>query len=285
MEKIGLALGSGGARGLAHILVFEVFEELGIKPYIISGTSIGAIMGASFASGTSSQEIKEVVNELIFSKNGKFWEVYKKSDLAKMFNFIDFGLKPGGLIKGEKFLKLLKEKIKVDNFVDLQIPLRVIATDYWEHDEVILSKGNVHKAVVASFSLPGLFPPVECNDKLLIDGGMVNPLPYDVIQNECDLTVAVDVSASKDKIENGFPPSYEVLFSSFQIMQNSIVREKLKQSKPDILIKTEIKNIRIHEFMKAQSIYDQAAKAKEELKRTLGEKLENYSKLRMRKIS
>lgn len=273
MKKFGLALGSGGARGLSHILMFEVFEELGIMPSIISGSSIGAIMGASFASGTHSKEIKEVVNDLIFHKNSKFWQLHKKSDYTKMLNYIDFGLKPGGIIKGEKFLKVLREEIKVESFKELKIPLRVIATDYWDHSQVVLKKGDLHKAVVSSFSLPGLLPPVEIDKKLLIDGGMSNPLPYDVIEDKCDFTIAIDVSAKKDKVQNGIPPSYEVLFSAFQIMQNSIVSEKLKRTKPDILISTEIKEIRVHEFMKADSIYSQAKKAKDNLKRVLEKNL------------
>ncbi|MCB9219895.1 MAG: patatin-like phospholipase family protein [Ignavibacteriales bacterium] len=278
MKKIGLALGSGGARGLAHVLMFEVFEELGIMPSIISGSSIGAIMGASFASGTSSKEIKEVVNDLIFHKKSKFWEIHKKSDLTKMFNYIDFGFRPGGLIKGVKFLNLLKDEIRVTNFEDLKIPLRVVATDFWNHEEVIIDSGEIHKAVIASFSLPGLFPPIELDNKLLFDGGMVNPLPYDIIEDKCDFTIAVDVSAKKDKNENGFPPSYEVLFSSFQIMQNSIVREKLKKSQPDVLLNTEIKNVRIHEFLKAESIYTQGQKAKDTLKRILTNRMEEKNR-------
>jgi NTE family protein len=267
MKKIGLALGSGGARGLAHILMFEVFEELGIKPSIISGSSIGAIMGASYASGTTTKEIKEVVDDLIFHKNSRFWQLHKKTEYTKMLNFIDPGLKPGGLIKGEKFLKVLRDEIKVNSFEELKIPLKIVATEYWEHEQVILEKGDIHKAVIASFSLPGLFPPVKFNDKLLIDGGMVNPLPFDIIQDDCDIIVAIDVSAKKNKSTNGVaPPSYEVLFSAFQIMQNSIVREKVKRTKPDILINTEIKDVRIHEFMKAETIYSQASKSKDELK-------------------
>lgn len=273
MKKIGLALGSGGARGLAHILMFEVFDELGIMPSIISGSSIGAIMGASFASGTPVQEIKEVVDDLIFHKNSKFWEIHKRSDYTKMLNFIDFGLKPGGIIKGEKFLKVLREEIKVNAFEKLKIPLRIVATNYWDHNEVILEKGDLHKAVIASFSLPGLFPPVKIDEKLLIDGGMSNPLPYDIIEDKCDFTIAIDVSAKKDKFENGTPASYEILFSTFQIMQNSIVTEKLKRTKPDILINTGIQGIRIHEFLKAKSIFEQSQKAKDRLKRVLEKSL------------
>jgi NTE family protein len=269
MKKIGLALGSGGARGLAHILMFEVFEELGIKPSIISGSSIGAIMGASYASGTSTKEIREVVNDLIFHKNSRFWQLHKKTEYTKMLNFLDPGLKPGGLIKGEKFLKVLRNEIKVNSFEELQIPLKIVTTEYWEHEQIILDSGDIHKAVIASFSLPGLFPPVKYDDKLLIDGGMVNPLPYDIIQDECEITVAIDVSAKKSKSNNGIPPYFEVLFSSFQIMQNSIVNEKLKRTEPNILINTEIKDVRIHEFMKAESIFSQASKSKDLLKKKL----------------
>jgi len=279
MKKIGLALGSGGARGLAHVLMFEVFEELGITPSIISGTSIGALMGASYASGTSSQEIKEVINDLIFYKKSKFWQLHKKSDYTKMLNFIDLGFKPGGLIKGKKFLKVLREKIKINSFEALKIPLKVVTTEYWEQKETIINKGDLHKSVIASFSLPGLFPPVKFNNKLLIDGGMVNPLPYDIIQDDCDITIAIDVSAKKDKQLNGSPSSYEVLFSAFQIMQNSIVIEKLKRTKPNILINTEIKGIRIHEFMKADSIYQQSEKAKDKLKYLLSNMMEKNNNI------
>jgi len=274
MKKIGLALGSGGARGLAHILMFEVFEELGIKPSIISGSSIGAIMGASFASGTTSKEIREVVDDLIFHKNSKFWELHKKADITKMFNFVDFGFRAGGIIKGEKLFKILQEEIKAKKFEDLQIPLKIVATDFWKKKEIIMDKGDLHKAVIASFSLPGIFPPVKCKNTLLIDGGLVNPLPYDIIKDECDITVAIDVSANKSKSDGVFPPSYEVLFSAFQIMQNSIVQEKLKFARPDILIRTDIKDIRIHEFLKAETIFEKSQKAKSYLKRKLEKLIE-----------
>ncbi len=107
------------------------------------------------------------------------------------------------------------------------------------------------------------------NHKLLIDGGMVNPLPYDIITDQCDITVAIDVSATNSNSQNVAPPSYEVLFSAFQIMQNSIVQEKLKWKQPDILINTDIKGIRIHEFMKASIIYTESEKSKDRLKRKL----------------
>lgn len=269
MKRIGLALGAGGARGLAHIAFLEVFEELGIKPTIISGTSIGAIVGTPYAAGMSATEMKEAVNEIVFAKKTKFWEIHKKSDIMKMFNFFDPDYRVGGMIKGEKMIKFLYDHMKVDKFENLKIPLKVIATDFWNKEEVIFTKGDLLKAVKASYSLPGMFAPVEINGKLLMDGGMVNPLPFDVIKDDCDITVAIDVSAKKTKSEDLIPPAYEVLFSAFQIMQNSIVNEMFKLSQPDILIKTKIENVRIHEFTKVDSIFKQTSKSKEELKRKL----------------
>ncbi|OGU56247.1 MAG: hypothetical protein A2V66_02920 [Ignavibacteria bacterium RBG_13_36_8] len=275
MKKIGLALGAGGARGLAHIVFLEAFEELGIKPSVISGTSIGAIIGAVYAAGISAKEMKEAVNEIVFSKKTKFWEIHKKSDIIKMFNFIDPDYHVGGMIKGEKFVKFLFEHMRIDKFEDLQIPLKIIATNYWNKEEVILEKGNLLQAIRASFSLPGLFSPVDINGTLLMDGGMVNPLPYDILKDDCDITAAIDVSAKKVKTEESTPPAYEILFSAFQIMQNSIVQEKFKQSQPDILIKTNIQDVRIHEFTKAASIFEQVLTSKDELKREIEKHLNN----------
>ena len=117
---------------------------------------------------------------------------------------------------------------------------------------------------------------MEIDKKLLIDGGMSNPLPYDIIQDKCDVTIAIDVSARKDKVEKTeTPPSYEILFKAFQIMQNSIVTEKLKRTQPDILITTGISGVRIHEFMKAEIIYKESQRAKDKLKKALEEILES----------
>lgn len=275
MQKIGLALGAGGARGLAQIIMLEAFDELGIKPSIISGSSIGAIIGAYYAAGLSIKQMKEIVEELVSSKNTKFWEIHKKSDLLKMFDILDPGLKQGGIIKGDKFINFLGETIKVKRFRDLNIPLKITATNYWTKEEVIMDKGNLLKAIRASFSLPGLFAPVNYKNQLLIDGGMVNPLPYDIIRKECDKTVAIDVSAVKRSNIKETPSSYEILFSAFQIMQNSIVNAKIKRNSPDIIIKTNIKDIRVHEFPKYKYIFEESLPSKDLLKRRLSELIEN----------
>jgi NTE family protein len=267
--KIGLALGAGGARGLAFIVILEAFEELGIKPSIISGASIGAIVGAAYAAGLDTKQMRAAVDELVETKNGRFWEIYKKSDIIKLLEFIDPNTKSGGILKGEKIINYFKSHVKIKKFEELKIPLLIVATNYWEKKQEVLSKGDLLSAVKSSYSLPGIFTPVSRNGKLLIDGGMVNPLPFDVISEKCDLTIAIDVSAKLTNKDVGMPPAHEVLFSAFQIMQNSILSAKLMRSTPDILIKTDIKEIRMLEFLKAKEIYKQAVPFKDQLKSKL----------------
>jgi len=270
MKKIGLALGAGGARGIAHLAILEALEELNIKPCVISGTSIGAIVGLFYSAGFSTSEMKKILNQIIYGTRSKFWEIHKKSDFVKYFDLLDPTIKTGGLLRGDKLASFLSTKVKVSNFNELQIPFKVLATDYYEKAQVIIDKGELLSAVRASYALPFLFAPIEREGKLLIDGGMVNPLPFDVIRNDCDITVAVDVSSTNEFPGTPeIPPSYEVLFSSFQIMQSAIVNEKLKTNRPDILIKTNIKGVRVHEFMKAEEILKNSEVYKTELKKKL----------------
>jgi len=270
MKKIGLSLGSGGARGLAHIILLEAFDELGIKPNVISGTSVGAIIGAVYASGKTAVEIKEAFINNILNKSGRFIDFLNKSRILRAIDLVDLEFRSGGFVKGEKFLKLLSEEIGVKNFSDLQIPLKITATNFLTKKQSIFDEGKLLPALKASYSLPGLLAPVKINNNYFVDGGMVNPLPWDIIENDCDIIVAIDVlSNSKIKSMIDMPPAYDIFFSSFQIMQHSIVNEKLKVSKPDILIQTDIKEIRLLDFLKAESIFEQSEKYKSKLKRKL----------------
>ena len=274
MKTVGVAFGAGGARGLGHLVVLEAFEELGITPLVVAGTSIGAVIGAGVAAGLTGQEMREAVEEIRTTKPGGMWNIYDNPDFKLALAIMDPTRETGGLLRGEKFLRFIHDRIGVDRFEDLRIPLKLIATDYWQKAEVVLERGDLLESIRASYSMPGLFLPVKINGALLVDGGLENPLPYDVIRPHCDISVAIDVSAHLTASEIETPRAYEVLFFAYQIMQNSIVREKLKHTRPDILIRTHIQDVRSLEFNKLRSIYDQAVPAKEELKRTLGEMLE-----------
>lgn len=269
MKKIGLSLGAGGARGLAHIIILEAFEELGIKPHIISGSSIGAIIGAGYASGLTTVEMKKSVEELILSKNFKFTEFYKKYDVFKIIDMLDVSMSTTGFFKGDKFISYYKEKIKTYQFSKLEIPIKIVATEYWNKKEHHFTSGNLIDAVRASYALPTLFTPMKLGAGLYMDGGMVNPLPYDIIQDECDFVVAIDVSSKKGINNNEIPNALDSLFASFQIMQNSILTQKLKLSKPDLLLEIDVKDVRMFEFNKVKEIWKEAEKQKMILKEEL----------------
>lgn len=275
MKKIGIALGAGGARGLAHIIILEAFEELGIKPHIISGSSIGAIVGAAYASGMTTKEMKDSVEELILSKDFKFTEFYKKYDVFKIIDMLGVSMSTSGFFKGDKFLSYYKNKIKTYKFSDLEIPLIIVATEYWNKKEHHFTSGNLIDAVRASYSLPTLITPMKIKEGLYFDGGMVNPLPYDIIQKECDYVVAVDVSSKKGINSKEIPNALDSLFAAFQIMQNSILKEKLKSSKPNIMLEIDIKDVRMFEFNKVEAIWNEAKKYKKILKTELKKLIEN----------
>lgn len=273
--KIGIAFGAGGARGIAHLLMIEALEDLGVKPSIISGSSIGAVAGAFYAAGFSSKELREILEQLIHPKSDSVFDFLLKSDIIKLFTMFDPQFIKSGFIKGEKFQKFLETNLKVSRFEDLKIPLKIVATDYWKKEEVIFKSGELLNPIKASYSLPGLFTPVKIKDKILIDGGAVNPLPYDLLKDKCDITIAIDVTALKVKNGSEFPATFDSVFTTYQTMQNSIIKERLKYIKPDIYIKPEIYDVRVFDFIKADSIFKQAQPAKEELKRRLDKLITN----------
>ncbi len=279
MTKIGIAFGSGGARGLAHLLMIEAFEELGLKPSVISGSSVGAIIGAFYAAGYSSKEMKTILSNMLYPKNGKISDFFRRSDIINMLTMFDLQLVKSGFIKGDKLQNYMQTYLKVSTFEELNIPLKIIATSYWEKTEVILEKGKLLPAIRASYSLPGLFTPVKIHNKILIDGGVSNPLPFDILIKECDMTVAVDVTAYKVSNGKEYPPTFESVFTTYQLMQNSISQEKLKFIKPDIYIRPEILDVRVFDFTKFESIFKQAKPAKEYLKRKLGKILERKTSI------
>ena len=267
--SIGIAFGAGGARGIAHLLMIEALDELGVKPTIISGSSIGAVVGAFYAAGFTAKEMKEILQQLINPKSDSVFDFLLKSDIVKMFTMFDPQFIRSGFIKGEKFQNYMKSHLQVSRFEELKIPLKIVATDYWKKEAVIFEKGDLIQPIKASYSLPGLFTPVKIKNRILIDGGAVNPLPFDLIMDKCDITIAIDVTAFKVQNESEIPPTFDSVFTTYQTMQNSIIKERLKFLRPDIYIRPEIFDVRVFDFVKADLIFKQAQPAKEELKRQL----------------
>ncbi|MFP4455706.1 MAG: patatin-like phospholipase family protein [Desulfonatronovibrio sp.] len=267
--SIGLALGSGGASGLAHIPMLEVFDELDIKPSIIAGSSIGSIIGALYASGLSGKEIRDIVLQFSGSDMEAFRTLIQGDSGLELMDLLKVDLDAGGLLDTQGFLNFLKEKIRVNTFEDLPIPLVVAAADYWKQKQVVIDSGDIVQAVKASMAVPGLFAPVAWQDRLLVDGGTVNPLPYDLVADKCDVVVAIDVSGGITPKKRDKPNFSDSLFNSFDIMQQAIIHQKLKYQQPDIYIRPEIKDIRMLHFHRSPEIFEQAAPAAGELRNKL----------------
>ena len=255
--KVGLALGGGGARGLAHICMLEVLDELGVRPHCIAGTSIGAVLGAVYASGVSGKEIREHVGRLL-AWRGKSWrQMLKRRDVLQWVKLLDVERGRGGLLKGDRFFHSLYDALGVSTFEELKIPLKVVCTDFWKSEQVVFESGDLLPAVKASMGLPGVFTPVTLDGRVLIDGGGVNPVPHDVLQ-DCDVIVAVDVMGRMVQDPKRAPNLFRVVLGMFEIMQRSIVAGKNRHLPPTLYIRPDIAGVDILEFSKADLVYAQA---------------------------
>ncbi len=268
--RIGLALGGGGAKGLAHILMLEVFDELGIRPAKIVGSSIGSIIGAMYASGLSAKEIRAIVDRLTLNHLESLSpRELLSGDALRWIEFIDPAVGRGGLIDGEAFIEFLNETIKRTRFEELAIPLGVVTAEFWTRRQVVFEKGALLPAIQASMAVPGVFTAVEIEDRYYVDGGMVNPVPYDLLVNDCDISVAINVIGDADKPPSTQPSYFEQIFGSIHIMQQAILNEKRQRIPPSIYIAPDLKGFRIVDFFRAKEIFAQAEPAKAQLKREL----------------
>ena len=267
--KIGLALGGGGARGYAHIPMLEVFDEVGIRPHRISGTSIGSIMGAMYASGLSGNDIRQVIKNHFFSKGEALRDLFNKKNVFKPLEFFDLEWKRGGLLKGDKIIQFLYDQMGVNTFEDLDIPLSIVTTNYWNGDQIVLESGDLLSAIKASMGLPGVFTPVERNGCVLIDGGGVNPVPHDILDDDCDVVIALDVMGIREPGKHQIPRVLTALMGTFDIMQDSIIREKRHQHPPTHYLRPPLKDIDILSFDKAEIVYPQCQDTCDQLRNIL----------------
>lgn len=269
-SRIGLALGGGGARGLAHIIVLEALDEMGVRPDIVAGTSIGAILGSAYCAGMSGRDIREycvslfsnrtsVIRRILGDKNGKLFALWTPRRPA-MFD-------PVVLLR-----TLMPEAVDCD-FADLKIPLRVMATDFYRQSEFIIDRGPVMPAIAASSALPGLLKPVEIEGRILIDGGFVNPLPFDTLRDRCDFTLAIDVSTGPEEGGTEIPSALEAVLGSTQITLNSLLTAKLRAGAPEALIRPKVRQYRVLDFFKINEILEECQPVRDEVKRALENQL------------
>jgi NTE family protein len=257
MKKIGVALGAGGAKGLSHIAFLQALDELGVRPAVIAGTSIGAVIGGFYAAGVSGDRLGQLVKDIGFR------------DLYKIT--LDFSiLSQSAIFTGKGVENFLSRQIPARTFEELQIPLKIVATNFWDRRPVVFASGNLITAIRTSMAMPAIFEPVILNNAVLVDGGAVNPLPYDLIREECDITIAIDVSGEKTYAPgNPVPNMVESILSTYQIMQTSIVKAKQNLSPPDIYVKPALANIRVLDFYRYKEILAGVQDEVQEFKETL----------------
>jgi len=269
LPSVALALGGGGARGLAHILMLEVFDELGIKPTIIAGTSIGALYGAAYASGLSAKQIRAYTEEILGRRLDLIRQLFasRSEPVQRLLRVVPVR---SSLLNSATLLDLLYPDQVAKDFSELSIPLKVVATDLASQEAVVLDSGPLRPAVAASIAIPVLFSPVVLDGRMMVDGGLANPLPFDLIDGAADITVAIDVNAKTAKADIGpRPTAVEVIVQSIQILQKSITRERLRYRRPDILIQVAVDQFAVLEFTKPREILEAAQPAKEILRREL----------------
>jgi len=242
-RKIGLALGGGAARGMAHIGVLAVLEQAGIPVDIIAGTSAGAAVGALYARGKSSIFLRQKAISL---------------SRKKMIHFIDPSLPRSGFIRGERVKELLTGTFGGDiQFSDLKRPFACVAADIETGEELVLDSGSVAEAVRASISLPAIFTLVAHNGRYLVDGGLVNPVPVSVLQRMgADFIIAVNVipdmtdrtpaARKKPASHTREPGIIFVLLQSTFIATHALARSSMEHA--DIIIEPQVAHIHASDF-------------------------------------
>lgn len=290
--RIGLALGSGSARGLAHLGVLRAVAEAGLTVDCIAGSSIGALVGAVAAAG----------------QIGALEATFQTFDWRRTLSFFDMVLPRSGLIDGAKVSALVRDHVPTARIEDLPTPFAAIATDIVSGEEIVIRSGDVIDAVRASISVPGIFTPMRTDGRILVDGGLCNPVPVSVVRDMgADLVIAVDlnhdiVSGKKPRRPMPQPPAvsavpmprwfgdyrqamaelkdsflargaparaqfarwaasgerlpniFEVLLASINVMETRITQSRLELEPPDLLIRPPLGHVRFLEFGRADEV-------------------------------
>jgi len=255
--KIGLALGSGAALGLAHIGVIKALRDADIPIDMIAGTSMGALVGACYAADGQIEDVEELA---------------LTTNLRKFTHLMDpkFTLIRVGFLSGNRVEKFLKPIIGDRDISDCKIPYAAVAADIHSAKQVVITRGSLMKAVRASISIPVIFVPVNYEGRYLVDGGTLNPVPADVVKSMgATFVIAVNVlNNPRERIHLGLtgnkkstrtPGMMNTLIQSFYLMEYEMVRASIL--KADIMIEPDVRNIEVYEFHRGQEAIEAGYKA------------------------
>jgi NTE family protein len=268
VKSFALALGGGGARGIGHIAVIEALDEMGVRPAAIAGASIGSLVGAAYAAGIPAREMRRHVVALAHERGAIFRRLLAARS-GSIAGLVSEGFAGATLVDAEKFCAQFLPDGVPETFEELAIPLVVAASDLYRRCEVPIASGPLKPALAASIALPGLMRPVVIGERVLIDGGATNPLPFDHLRGRADVVVAVDISGEPAEERRDLPNPWEALVITVLVMANAIIVEKLRHSAPDLMLRPNVGIFRTLDFPQASSILRAAEPVKQEVKEKL----------------
>jgi NTE family protein len=280
--RIGIALGGGSARGLTHIVYIEAMDELGLKPSIIAGTSIGALIGAGWASGMTGHALREHSVAVLGTMRiiaGRLWS----TQVRGIGNLFKQGI-PTQLDAMSVVDAFIPEHFPTE-FRELKIPLRVVATDFQSWHQVVFAQGLLRPAIAGSIAIPSLFKPVQHAGHMLVDGGVVNPLPLDQADRECDFTIGIDVVG--DPSEGLHRTDYgaiDMWFGSASIMMHSLTAHMIAAYPPDMYIRPKVASFGAMEYWRVKDILASVDGEKDRFKRLLAQRIEDYIQGRLEPV-
>jgi NTE family protein len=266
--RIGLALGGGSARGLAHIPMLEVFDELGLKPTVMAGCSIGALIGAGYAGGMRAAEIRDRAEMLLANRLGAMRYVFgarktRLRDILALKGLASFH------VQGEKLVDLILPDHLPRLIEDQKIPFKVVTTDFEMLCERVLTSGPLVKAVAASIAIPGIIIGPKIDGHTHVDGGVTNPVPFDHVRDGMDIVIAIDVTGRPRPPARAHMSNIELAIGSLLIMFHQVAELRRAISPPDVYIEPLEGDFSGIDFFRLKEMLDAAQPAKDKLKRAL----------------
>lgn len=256
--KIGLALGSGGARGFSHLGVIKILEKHNIPIDYIAGSSMGALVGAFYGAGQSIEQM------------------YQLALTFKRKYFMDIMVPKMGLIQGERIKSYIKMFTYNKRLEDFDIPVSIVTTDIYSGEKVVFNEGDAASAVRASISIPGIFVPENIAGRLLVDGGVIDRIPISVVKDMgADIVIAVDCSKFEQNTE--VYSIYDIIMQSIDIMQNEITNYRMVDA--DVVMRPEVYSYSSRNYTQIAEIIEKGEKEAEKQVESIKKAIEDWKGL------
>lgn len=273
--KIGVALGGGAARGLTHIAFIKAMDELGVKPDIVAGSSIGALLGSGWAAGLAGEDIHDLAVDYLGSLRTILARIWSRrfSDIGKLLrNGLSLQLDPIEVIES-----FVPDDLPRD-FAGLKVPFKIVSTDFFSWHQVVFSHGELLPAIASSVAIPTMFRPVVYQGRTMVDGSIINPLPLDLIRRQSDILIAVDVSGEpQEYLGTNLPSGMDMGWRAAQIMMHTLANNSMAAYPPDVYIRPPVEQFGALEFWRVREIVDVAREETEMFKRQVAAAIETFS--------